>query len=354
MRLQRKLGDQVPEVPENEISIEEEKPEGTEISIEKDKAMEEEVPNKPFYQLGLKPTDNPTDQDLSLLPARRGKAPTDEQNRKREESAYELNWCYNRYEGMTDLEVDLDWRKMDNASGKRGGEAGQQAVMGNVSASDIAGKMGWPAGRMATGLVAAEWIHLSAFSWGGFADASDENGYFTSQNVENLVFGTSETNSIMTRHFKLHPNDDNSNIIPQAPPGKATQHTRDNTTTRTQMLALANDFPFIVYSIKYTLDTAFTSLVFGSRMKNEFMFYPFRREFFHRAEYLLDDILFTQFEEKAKAHEQQMRDEMHEITMKRSKSKRVFTKVEDMKQRILKGQNWFSECTAANNGQGIV
>ncbi|KAJ3548802.1 hypothetical protein NM208_g826 [Fusarium decemcellulare] len=425
MRLQRKLGDQVTEVPKNEISIEEEKPEGTEISIEKDKAMEEEVPNRPFYELGLKRTDNPTDEDLSLLPARRGKAPTDEQNKKREESAYALNWCYNRYEGMTDLEVDLDWRKMDNASGKRGGEAGQQAVMGNVSASDIAGMMGWPAGRMATGLVAAEWLHLSAFSWGGFADASDENGYFTSQNVENLVFGTSETNSIMTRyemawqrlfrsekeirnnqttdiagtlhiacndfsapiiydsqtgtkfeakvleeftvderkilgtqqlarHFKLHPNDDTSNVIPQAPPGRGAQHTRDNTTTRTQMLALANDFPFIVYSIKYTLDTAFTSLVFGSRMKNEFMFYPFRREFFHRAEYLLDDILFTQFEEKAKAHEQQMRKEMDEIIMKRSKSKRVFTLVEDMEQRLLKGQNWLSKSIAASNVQGVL
>jgi hypothetical protein len=46
-----------------------------------------------------------------------------------------------------------------------------------------------------------QWLHLSAFSWGGFADVTQtEDGYSTSQNFENLVFGTSETNSVMTRY----------------------------------------------------------------------------------------------------------------------------------------------------------
>ncbi len=44
----------------------------------------------------------------------------------------------------------------------------------------------------------SEWLHLSAFSFGGFDD--EEHAYETSQVPENLVFGTGECNSLMTRY----------------------------------------------------------------------------------------------------------------------------------------------------------
>ena len=44
----------------------------------------------------------------------------------------------------------------------------------------------------------SEWLHLSAFSFGGFDD--EERAYETSQVPENLVFGTGECNSLMTRY----------------------------------------------------------------------------------------------------------------------------------------------------------
>ncbi|KAL6366119.1 hypothetical protein LRP88_00215 [Fusarium phalaenopsidis] len=44
------------------------------------------------------------------------------------------------------------------------------------------------------------WLHLSGFAYGGFMMTGDENGWSTSQNPHNLVFGTSETNSLMTRY----------------------------------------------------------------------------------------------------------------------------------------------------------
>lgn len=45
-----------------------------------------------------------------------------------------------------------------------------------------------------------QWLHLSAFSFGGFLPAGAKSGFSTSQNLENLIFGTSETNSLMTRY----------------------------------------------------------------------------------------------------------------------------------------------------------
>ncbi|KAF5645159.1 hypothetical protein F52700_2359 [Fusarium sp. NRRL 52700] len=65
--------------------------------------------------------------------------------------------------------------------------------------TQIGDSLGWGRKRMRSGVYPAEWLHLSAFSWGGVASVDDEDGYITSQNLENLVFGTSEWNSAMTR-----------------------------------------------------------------------------------------------------------------------------------------------------------
>jgi hypothetical protein len=45
-----------------------------------------------------------------------------------------------------------------------------------------------------------QWLHLAAFSWGGYLPSDHRTGFSTSQNLENLIFGTSETNSLMTRY----------------------------------------------------------------------------------------------------------------------------------------------------------
>ncbi|KAM5352836.1 hypothetical protein ACJ41O_005558 [Fusarium nematophilum] len=50
----------------------------------------------------------------------------------------------------------LDARKIDAAVGKRTEERSQAAVMGNYSATDIAGGLGWPTTKLETGFAAAE------------------------------------------------------------------------------------------------------------------------------------------------------------------------------------------------------
>ncbi|KAK3314081.1 hypothetical protein B0H66DRAFT_482762 [Apodospora peruviana] len=107
---------------------------------------------------------------------------------------------YDFNNGETTIGVTLDEAKMAAASGKRAAELGQAAVMGGFSASNIASGLGWEKQRLASGFFSSEWLHLSAFSWGGFMPTGAKSGFSTSQNLENLIFGTSETNSLMTRY----------------------------------------------------------------------------------------------------------------------------------------------------------
>ncbi|KAF4494017.1 hypothetical protein FAGAP_9852 [Fusarium agapanthi] len=104
------------------------------------------------------------------------------------------------------------------SNGKRPDEAGQKGIMGGFSATEIGSAMGWGSKRLKSRVFPAEvspalevpdlcnvdvllqWLHLSAFSWRGISSDDDPEGFSTSQNLENLVFGTSETNSLMTRY----------------------------------------------------------------------------------------------------------------------------------------------------------
>jgi hypothetical protein len=47
----------------------------------------------------------------------------------------------------------------------------------------------------------SQWLHLCAFSWGGLTTSpkSTKLVYRSSDIPENLIIGTSETNSVMTR-----------------------------------------------------------------------------------------------------------------------------------------------------------
>ncbi|KPM37506.1 hypothetical protein AK830_g9050 [Neonectria ditissima] len=95
--------------------------------------------------------------------------------------------------------------KIIQAVGKREGAQGQATVMG-CSATLLAKALGWDKHNAKaeeagvwphTSHMPAEWLHRCAFSWGGF-----DGGPTTSQVKKNLIFGTGECNSVMTRYEK--------------------------------------------------------------------------------------------------------------------------------------------------------
>ncbi|KAK5662116.1 hypothetical protein OQA88_8021 [Cercophora sp. LCS_1] len=95
--------------------------------------------------------------------------------------------------------VPLSAEKIIKSAGKRKGTRSQTAVM-SASAPEIARQLfGWDPNRN-TPFHIAEWLHLSAFSFGGLVEGDQD--WNTSQTQLNLIFGTSETNSVMLRYEK--------------------------------------------------------------------------------------------------------------------------------------------------------
>ncbi|KAJ3524593.1 hypothetical protein NM208_g12000 [Fusarium decemcellulare] len=106
----------------------------------------------------------------------------------------------------------INANKIIQAAGSRKSQKSQKEVMG-FSASYFAAqvlKWSWHKDKkgklkdrqMSNGLYIAEWLHMSAYSWGGIQQGSDRAAQKSSQTKENLVFGTSESNSCMTRYEK--------------------------------------------------------------------------------------------------------------------------------------------------------
>ncbi|KAK4185851.1 hypothetical protein QBC35DRAFT_502815 [Podospora australis] len=283
--------------------------------------------------------------------------------------------------GQTAVEVTLSEAKMAAASGKRATQPGQAAVMGGVSASAIASSLGWEEQRLSSGFSASEWLHLAAFSWGGFEPTGAKSGFSTSQNLENLIFGTSETNSLMTRYemawqdfyrkeqqlhdkkalarkeqprslqgrLEIHCNDFSQPIrydhytdgkyqfgdftmkkqlvkktsdlaelmfelqhprtmsnLYKPDVDETTRHFQDSRapgefTTEAEMLFLAHDFPYVVYSMKYTVATNFISQLLNEPTSStaSFSFYPFQRSLYHQAEAVLDALVWKKIKQKA-------------------------------------------------------
>lgn len=114
--------------------------------------------------------------------------------------------------------------------------------------------------------------------------------------------------------------------------------------THGQILALAHDFNFMVYSIDYEVACAFESFMLNTHTPgNSFRFFPFRRPFFHYAEMLLDDIVFDVLEKQAQDYIQGeifLKDvkETKELRMKmvadKSKQKRIEVIYDDQKRRM--------------------
>ncbi|KAF5534340.1 hypothetical protein FMEXI_11335 [Fusarium mexicanum] len=103
------------------------------------------------------------------------------------------------------VRIKISAAKMKAAKGRRDDVLTQYEVMGS-SANEIAVILGWKdtgsivprSGKWPSpGVWPAEWLHRAAFSWGGLT-----GDYRTSQVPENLIFGTSECNSLMTRYEK--------------------------------------------------------------------------------------------------------------------------------------------------------
>ncbi|KAF5676342.1 hypothetical protein FDENT_9511 [Fusarium denticulatum] len=132
-----------------------------------------------------------------------------------EEAIESINACTERDENISH-ETATIWKKTDTnyariklsaakmkaAKGRRDDVLTQYEVMGSI-ANEIAAILGWKdTGSMvpgsgkwpSPGVWPAEWLHRAAFSWGGLT-----GDYRTSQVPENLIFGTSECNSLMTR-----------------------------------------------------------------------------------------------------------------------------------------------------------
>ncbi|UKZ64215.1 uncharacterized protein TrAtP1_005436 [Trichoderma atroviride] len=124
--------------------------------------------------------------------------------------------------------INVNARKIELAKGRRQFETKDQGDVMASSAPDTARKLlDWQwidpksriIGRVRTtkrqtdyhpnemfnGLYIAEWLHLSAYSWGGLADVQPDatvGKEGSSQIHPNFVLGTSETNSAMTRWEK--------------------------------------------------------------------------------------------------------------------------------------------------------
>ncbi|RSL63203.1 hypothetical protein CEP54_005278 [Fusarium duplospermum] len=210
--------------------------------------------------------------------------------------------------------------KKINASNKRAGEDTQKTVMGNVSAPD----------RHSTGLkkwclTNAEWLHLAGFAYGGFMMTGDTSGWSTSQNPHNLVFGTSETNSLMTRYesawqtfllyeYELQKMNNiiqlidskkrNAREMPKIVSADGQLLVRTNVPESDldeKMHKAAEDYFFIAHTIEYTLLYEHVShMLKKPTFQQTVHFFPFSRPLLHKLEAELDRKLMTHLYKSAK------------------------------------------------------
>ena len=155
---------------------------------------------------------------------------------------------------------------------------------------------------------------------------------------ETFVFGDADINYQNTKNLiaTLYESaDDQSERVEQQPNDA-------RASTHRQILALAHDFNFMVFSIDYEVACAFESFMLVTHLPgNSVRFFPFRRPFFHYAEMLLDDILFDLLEKQAEEYikGEFFQNEKQKFRMKdvkeKSKQKRIDVTYDDQKHRIV-------------------
>ncbi|KAK6527196.1 hypothetical protein TWF281_010387 [Arthrobotrys megalospora] len=246
---------------------------------------------------------------------------------------------------ITPLEVKISSRRIKNTKGTRRGQKGQKAVMG-FSASQMAESvLGWkaykwpedaktPAGNpyrkrmMRNGLYIAEWLHLCAYSWGGIDDEakSEKDMRGSSQVAENLVVGTSEANSCMTRYesswqqlfldeSRLRGGEEVRGLLKVYRNSQEDSRWKDNIKRHDgvytwgeealwqnlnygALAKLAAQYKLLAYTISYfpsitTPNGGCTSLLLDRKdTKEHFVFHPFSRRFYHQSEHSLDSALY--------------------------------------------------------------
>ncbi|KAF4997457.1 hypothetical protein FGRMN_3821 [Fusarium graminum] len=235
--------------------------------------------------------------------------------------------------------IDVNFKKMSVASTKREPKYAPNIIMG-MPANRLANEcfkwnpVGKPNGsghehRMSNGLYMAEWLHLCAFSWGGLLPLPQTSGkhciYPSSDIPENLILGTSETNSVMTRFEKAwqalvkdetdmvngsfaaklvatrNPTQDNGM---QEVTRDAKHHTghyyREVSAITNEERTLTEAFHFITYKVAYSIQ--FPKGCRLLKMKNgaslTTTFYPFLRPLYHRLEAELDSALYNRMKER--------------------------------------------------------
>ncbi|KAF5612438.1 uncharacterized protein FSUBG_1515 [Fusarium subglutinans] len=233
---------------------------------------------------------------------------------------------------MTTLSSKVSSLKIINAIGNRTTKNAPGKIMG-MSASQCAhDNLGWAKlqtskedkskGMMLrNGLYMAEWLHLSAFSWGGLLEPPvygkiNPQQHDSSDIPENLVLGTSETNSQMTRFEKawqalikdetlLRKDNTYSAVLeivrnPTSEKdilqdGKAAKYTRHSVSLGDSHDRLAKDFKFIAYSVEYSLDFPSGCRLLGKKEDTRLstIFYPFSRPLYHKLEAELDTLLYN-------------------------------------------------------------
>ena len=162
-------------------------------------------------------------------------------------------------------------------------------------------------------------------------DLVDANGKYTQETFE---FSNADIeyqitlNHIATLYKSA---DDKSEKVEQQP------HNAQASTHR-QILALAHDFNFMVYSIDYEVACAFESFLLSTHLPgNSFRFFPFRRPCFHYAEMLLDDMVFDYLKKHAKDYIQGeiFVKERKKMVAEKSKQKRIEVIYDDQKHRMI-------------------
>ncbi|KAF3283634.1 hypothetical protein TWF970_000812 [Orbilia oligospora] len=225
--------------------------------------------------------------------------------------------------------------KIDAAYGTRASALNQGAVMEGISASDVANALSWSDMR-ATPINGwdkerfskAEWLHRVGYAYGGLTDDDPT----TSQKKYNLIFGSSETNSIMTRYEDVYRNaiirertlsqqlqliyDKASMANPAAQFVNATLATKLTdkgaklrlegksyirekiavpkaklTSEPKAWTDISKRYPWLCSGLEYDFELDKPSLMFKVARKWNTDFFPFDRLFFTRLEGIVDDAI---------------------------------------------------------------
>ncbi|KAK6346046.1 hypothetical protein TWF730_010379 [Orbilia blumenaviensis] len=239
------------------------------------------------------------------------------------------------YVDHTSRETRITALKIDRAFGTRGNALTQGAVMEGISATDVAKALGWSDMRTTSQrgwekerFARAEWLHRCGYAYGGLTD-DDAN---SSQVKENLIFGSSETNSIMTRYEDVYRNaiirernlyEQLKPVFKDAPPthalgdlvhgrlitvlsdGGGTLSSKNNAFERVPIPVpkskinpvpktwtdISKRYPWLCSELTYTFSLDGTSRIFKNGTQWTNRFFPFDRLFFTRLEGVIDEAI---------------------------------------------------------------